>query len=211
MYLVSAGFSFPRFVHELDKLGFFTAHWIGIPGTVGGAIAVNASPGNGGSIGDDTISVLIFDIDSQTFIEVDNAWFVFEYRNTAIKSGKKKAIIWSAIIKMHKKDLVPQDIRNRYESHMQSKEIFQKGLEGANAGCFFKNPCNASTGKLIDDAGLKGMIIGNAMISQKHGNFIINTKNASSKDILDIAKYIKKVIFDKYNIKLEEEVVIVEY
>jgi UDP-N-acetylmuramate dehydrogenase len=82
-------------------------------------------------------------------------------------------------------------------------------VSSKSAGCIFKNPSGNFAGKLIDKAGLKGTRIGGAYVSYKHANFILNDGTAIANDILNLITKIKKTIFDKFGIELEEEIVIV--
>ena len=82
-------------------------------------------------------------------------------------------------------------------------------IEFPSAGSTFKRGENYITAKLIDDCGLKGYRIGGAEVSTKHAGFVINKENATSKDILDLIKYIKEKVYEKYNIKIEEEIEII--
>jgi len=100
---------------------------------------------------------------------------------------------------------------DRKESLKLIKEYAQKRkntqpLEYASAGCIFKNIPGKGAGRLIDQAGLKGTKIGQAMVSEKHANFIINLGNAKSEDVIKLIKLVKKTIKEKYNINLEEEI-----
>ena len=81
-------------------------------------------------------------------------------------------------------------------------------IEYPNFGSVFKRPEGYFVGKLVDDCGLKGYSIGGAQVSTKHSGFIINTGNATCKDVLDLISYIKGRVFEKFGVKLEEEVVI---
>ena len=83
-------------------------------------------------------------------------------------------------------------------------------LDLPSAGSVFKRPSVGFSSKYIDDAGLKGKRIGDAMVSHKHAGFIVNMENASSKDINSLIEYIKKEVYNKYNVRLEEEIIYVE-
>ncbi|MEW6096921.1 MAG: hypothetical protein AB1567_10430 [bacterium] len=82
-------------------------------------------------------------------------------------------------------------------------------VNSKSAGCIFKNPTGYFAGKLIDEAGLKGVRIGGAYVSHKHANFILNDGKASAEDILKLIEVIKNTVFNKFGVKLEEEIVIV--
>ena len=81
-------------------------------------------------------------------------------------------------------------------------------LEYPNFGSVFKRPEGYFVGKLVDDCGLKGYTIGGAQVSTKHSGFIVNISNATCKDVLDLIEYVKKMVYEKFNVMLQEEVVI---
>ena len=91
------------------------------------------------------------------------------------------------------------------------KRMNSQPLEYKNAGSVFKNPEGDFAGRMIESLGLKGYTIGGAQISEKHANFIINIKDATSKDIKNLIKYIKEKVFEKYNVDLELEQIIIEW
>jgi UDP-N-acetylmuramate dehydrogenase len=99
-----------------------------------------------------------------------------------------------------------RDLMNEY----LEKRINSQPLELPSAGSVFKRPLVGFSSKYIDDAGLKGKRIGDAMVSQKHAGFIVNMGNASSKDINDLIHYIKKDVYKKYGVMLEEEIIYIE-
>ena len=100
-------------------------------------------------------------------------------------------------------------IEQRMQEYKE-KRINSQPLDYPNAGSIFKRGDDFITAKLIDEAGLKGYQIGGAKISEKHAGFIVNTGKATSKDIIDLIEYVKKVIYEKYGKKLETEVRIIE-
>ncbi|MFH1461257.1 MAG: UDP-N-acetylmuramate dehydrogenase [Patescibacteria group bacterium] len=117
--------------------------------------------------------------------------------------NKIDQIIFSVVLELEK--------GNREKSKQLIKEYIQKRketqpLEYASAGCVFKNPPGQSAGRLIDQAGLKGTKIGQAMISDKHANFIINLGQAQAQDVIQLINLIKQTIKEKYQIELEEEI-----
>lgn len=176
----------------------------GIPGTLGGAIVQNAGC-YGTNISDKLISVSY--LENGKVFEIKNSECNFSYRDSIFKSNKNK-IILSAKFKFDFKN--KDEMLNIIKENNQKRKNSQP-LEYPNAGSVFRNPVNLSSGKLIDEAGLKGYNINDAYISSKHANFIINRGNATSKDIIDLINYIKKVILEKYNIELILEQEIIKY
>ncbi len=173
----------------------------GIPGTVGGALAMNAGVSRRAeklAIGDFVESVRVLDYNSNIKVLKRNQ-LRFKYR----QSNLAKYIILSASFKLipRSKLLVQNDIAG-YLARRRSTQDYSY----PNAGCVFKNPGNDSAGRLIDACGLKGAMVGAALVSRKHANFILNAGNASAKDVLDLIKLVKKEVKRKYNIVLEPEI-----
>ena len=146
---------------------------IGIPGTIGGAVKVNAS-----AFGQN-IKELVKNIKkiNKIIISVE----------LDLKKGNK------------------EDSLKIIKEYIQKRKNTQP-LEYASAGCIFKNTSGQGAGRLIDQAGLKGTKVGQAMISEKHANFIINLGGAKSDDVINLIKLVKQTIKDKFNLELEEEI-----
>lgn len=178
----------------LDKLEFLT----GIPGSIGGAIAMN-----GGCYGSDMSQILIsataLDFDGN-LIELKNSDFGFFYRGNKIS---KNFIFVEAVLKGEKStaEIVSQKISELNQQREQAQPIRAK-----TGGSTFKNPQNNSAWKLIDEAGCRGMIEGDAQISQKHCNFMINRGKASANNLIDLGNKVKKIVKEKSGIDLEWEI-----
>ncbi|MDZ7837154.1 MAG: hypothetical protein U5N58_03935 [Actinomycetota bacterium] len=104
------------------------------------------------------------------------------------------------------KDEAMEKIRNTIKQKKQTQPVGTK-----NAGCFFKNPAGYSAGKLIEDAGLKGLTYGDAMVSTKHANFLINRNQATAEDIYVLSRIVSETVFLKYDIRLENEVKVIGF
>lgn len=176
----------------------------GIPGTLGGSIVGNAGC-YGSQISDYLVDVTYLENGIVKTIAKEEC--KFSYRDSIFKSNKNK-IILSAKFKFNFKN--KDEMLSIIKENNQKRKNSQP-LEYPNAGSVFRNPVNLSSGKLIDEAGLKGYNINDAYVSIKHANFIINRGNATSKDIIDLINYIKKVILEKYNIELILEQEIIKY
>ena len=168
----------------------------GIPGTLGGAILMNASAF------DCSISEFITEIEvvrNGEVIQVKKNESLFEYRN----SGFKNDVILSA-----KFDLPTGDsdemmkIRHEYLQKRNQKQP----LNYPNCGSVFKNPAGKHAAMLIESAGLKGLQVGDAQVSEKHGNFIVNLGRAKASDVVQLMNRVRKVVFEKFGIVLEPEV-----
>ena len=127
----------------------------------------------------------------------------FGYRHTYFCNHPEYVII-SAKFVLKSGNL--EEIENKMKENSTARREKQP-LEYPNFGSVFKRPEGYFVGKLITDAGLKGFSIGGAQVSQKHAGFIINTGNATCKDIVDLIKHIQKIVYEKFNVKLETEVI----
>ena len=172
----------------------------GIPGTIGGAIYMNASA-YGFRISDYVSGVLAM-VDGK-IKEFSNEECEFGYR-TSVFQRLKNVIILEVNLKFDEKDEPNKLLKNAIKT-MQKRKFVQP-IETKNAGSVFKNPVGFSAGKLIEELGLKGFNIGGAKVSEKHANFIENFNNATFSDIVDLIKYIKNKVFEKYKIELDVEI-----
>ena len=170
----------------------------GVPGTLGGALTMNAGAW-GGEISENLIHVEV--INSKSEIQkIQKKDLNFSYRQS---SFNKDDILLSAKFNLKKAD---KDIIKENFIEAQSGRKKSQPLNKRSAGSLFKNPKNNSAGKLLDEAGLKGFSIGDAKISEKHANFFINDGDATSKDMLMLIKKAHKEVKDKFNVNLSLEV-----
>jgi UDP-N-acetylmuramate dehydrogenase len=175
----------------------------GIPGSVGGAVYMNA-----GAHGSDISKILtkahvLFEDGSIEWLSNDEMEFTYR---TSVLQKKRPGIVLEAEFQLTKGD------RTAIVSQMQKNKDYRKETQPWNfpcAGSIFRNPLPNYAGKLIEDAGLKGFQIGGAKISEMHGNFIVNAGNAKAKDVLDLIQYIKDTILNSNGIKMETEVEII--
>jgi len=170
----------------------------GVPGTLGGALVMNAGAW-GGEISENLVQVELIDEDGKLRYLQKNE-INFSYRQS---SFNKKDILLSAEFLLKKAD---KEIINKNFVEAQTGRKSTQPLNKRSAGSLFKNPKGHSAGKLIDEAGLKGFSVGQAKISDKHANFFINEGNASSKDMLQLIKKAHQTVKEKFNINLELEV-----
>lgn len=168
----------------------------GIPGSVGGAVRMNAG-GNFGDIGASVESVVLMDSEGQVF-ERQKPDLEFQYRWTNITAK----FIVAAKIKLTPAE-PDQILRTIKEIWIYKKN--SQPLNTKNAGCVFKNPRGLSAGALIDRAGLKGKQIGGAQISDKHANFIVAHQGCKSADILKLINLARQTVKDQFDIELELE------
>jgi len=169
----------------------------GIPGTIGGGVRMNAG-GKFGDIGGVIRKVLVMSEDGTVFERLKDD-LVFDYRSTNISAK----FILRATLELEEDD--PSAIMKRTKEIWMYKRNTQP-LNTKNCGCMFKNPRGLSAGALIDQAGLKGMKVGGAEVSEKHANFIVAHPGCSADDVLKLVKIIQEKVFEKNEVHLESEV-----
>jgi len=169
----------------------------GIPGSVGGALAMNAG-GAFGDIGSVVDSVDVMADTGETFTRF-RADLAFGYRSTNISSK----FILGAEFRLAEDD--PHRILKQVKQIWMYKKNTQP-LGAGNAGCIFKNPRGLSAGALIDRAGLKGRTVGGAMVSEKHANFILVDSSATASDVLKLINIIRETVYKKSEVYLELEI-----
>ncbi len=173
----------------------------GIPGTVGGAVIMNAGAfgKNFGSV----VQEIHLITPKGDLVYRNKSQLRFSYRKLEIEKG---AVAVRALLRLDRgsKETVAGLIKEYLKKRKESQP-----LEYPSAGSVFKNPPNQYAAKLIENAGLKGSRIGGAMISEKHANFIVNTGGAKAKDILDLLYLAREKVKKKSGIELEPEIRIV--
>lgn len=174
----------------------------GIPGTIGGAVRMNAGA-NGKEMKDIVKTVTCMDLDGNRKV-FTNEEMEFSYRKSIIFS--KKYIVTEVEIELKKGN--KQEIKEKMEEYSKSRKEKQP-LEYPSAGSTFKRGNDFITSKLIDEAGLKGLSVGGAEVSTKHAGFIINKNNATAKDVLDLTQKVKEEIYNKFGKKIELEIEII--
>lgn len=175
----------------------------GIPGTIGGAIRMNAGAYDG-EIKDIVQDVTYLDYEDLKIKKITNKECNFEYRHSVFCENKN--IILSATFKLE--NGIKEEIANRMNEFAKSRKEKQP-LEYPSAGSTFKRGTDFITAKLIDECGLKGYQIGGAQVSEKHAGFIINKENATAKDIIDLVEYVKKTVKEKTGKSIDLEVEII--
>lgn len=207
-FAAAAGVKLQSFCRiAVDKGAKGMSFAIGIPGTIGGAIAMNA----GTSLGSmqDVIEAVTFLLPDKKVVELKKDKLDFRYRglnlnNDVFENKKVSPVIIEGCFHLTKGNR--EAIKKDGEQIRKARRLSQPTTL-PNAGCFFKNPVSGeSAGKLIELAGLKGSQVGGAKISEKHANFMVNTGNASAKDFLTLMEAVKKKVFERFHIMLEPEV-----
>lgn len=199
---VEAGASLKSLANKALDLGLGGLEAIsGIPGTVGGAVYMNA--GAYGSEIKDVVTKIRF-IKDDSIAELDASEANFAHRRSIFQD--KGYIILGAYFKLEKKD--KKDIEEEQRDYTQRRKDKQP-LEYPSAGSVFKRPEGYYASKLIEDAGLKGLSVGGAMVSKKHSGFIINTGSASFDDVVTLIEKVKAIVLEKFAVSLEEEIRII--
>jgi len=167
----------------------------GIPGTLGGAILMNAGA-YGGEISNFIKTVEVVDDVEIKFLTKEECGFTYR------KSNLERKIILSAEFELPFGDKAKARERRK---ELLIKRNQSQPVDVPNAGSIFKNPVGNYAGRLIEQAGLKGLTIGGAKVSEKHANFIVNFNNASANDVIELMKVIQETVFNKFGILLEPE------
>ncbi len=175
----------------------------GIPGTVGGGIFMNAGA-YGGFIESCVDSVVIYYLPEQRLYELTREQCKFAYRHSLFQE-MGGCVILSAVFRLEQGD--PEEIAAKMR-RLNEQRREKQPLELPSAGSFFKRPEGHFAGALIEQAGLKGYSVGGAQISEKHAGFVVNTGNASSHDVYDLAVHVRQVVWEKFHVGLDPECII---
>ena len=204
MVTVGSGYMLPKLALECAKKNLSGLEFAsGIPATIGGAIYQNA-----GAYGEQMDKVIknVTVLDDQGDIKILNkSELKLGYRDSILKH---KSLICLEVVLELKQDSY-QNIKQKMHDNLLNRKEKQP-LEYPSAGSVFRNPPGYSAGKLIEDAGLKGFKVGDAMVSLKHANFIVNTGHASGEDVLKLIKIIQEKVKEKTGILLEVEQEVLE-
>ena len=171
----------------------------GIPGTLGGAVVMNAGA-YGGEIKDVLKEVTVMDGDGKIFT-LPASELEMGYRTSIIKTAGY--LVLSARIALSEGKEEDIKARTRELSEMRTQK---QPLDYPSAGSTFKRPEGYFAGKLIMDSGLRGYSVGGAMVSEKHCGFVINKGNATAEDVVSLMKHVTEVVREKYGVTLEPEV-----
>lgn len=175
----------------------------GIPGTIGGAMVMNAGA-HGREMKDIVDAVTYYNCENDEIETIKKEECNFEYRNSKFKNSN--VIIIKAILKLQKANSI--EIKQKMDEYKQFR-IEKQPIEYPSAGSTFKRGADFITAKLIDEAGLKGYTIGGAQVSEKHAGFIINKNNATATDIINLIEEVQKIAYEKFNKKIELEIEII--
>lgn len=201
--IVGSGASLIKTAHIAMKNGLTGLEFAsGIPGTVGGAVFMNAGA-YGGEIKDVLESILVLDRNNglrlKTVEELEPG-----YRKTNIEENGE--IILEATFRLKNGDYY--EIKNKVEELTKLRREKQP-LDSPSCGSVFKRPPGLYAGKLIQDSGLQGYRVGGAVVSTKHANFILNDNNASATDYIKVIDHVRTTVYEKFGVWLELEVRII--
>lgn len=173
----------------------------GIPGTIGGAVVMNAGA-YGGEMKDIVSSVDILEEDGS----------IRAYSGSEMKFGYRKSIVDNSKVVVGVKLSLSHGSRDEINARMEELKTARMEKQPWNypsAGSTFKRPEGYYAGKLIDDSGLRGYRVGGAMVSEKHCGFVVNYDNATAKDVLTLMDNVRQIVYDKFSVELEPEVRII--
>lgn len=202
--IVDAGYSLVALATSISKKGLSGLEFAsGIPGSVGGAVYMNA-----GAHGSDiskilTKALILFEDGHMEWLS--NEEMEFSYR-TSVLQKKRPGIVVRAVFQLSEGE------KEKIQAEMKKNKDYRKDTQPWNlpcAGSIFRNPLPNFAGKLIEEAGLKGFSIGGAKISEMHGNFIVNSGGATAEDVLSLIQYVKNKIYESKQITMETEVEII--
>ena len=174
---------------------------IGVPGTVGGALRMNAGA-YGMQIGSYVREVKVYRAATRRIEILRGEQISFEYRHTSFSPDDMMLAVRLELPSKPYKEIL-QGIRICNEKRRASQPLGQK-----SAGCIFKNPPDASAGRMIDELGLKGLSVGDARVSERHANFFVNAGKASAADMLSLISDVRTRVQSAFRVQLENEVVI---
>ncbi|EIF13083.1 UDP-N-acetylenolpyruvoylglucosamine reductase [Bacillus sp. 5B6] len=201
---VGGGYSVVRLATSMSKKGMSGLEFAaGIPGSIGGAVYMNA-----GAHGSDMSEILVkarILFEDGTIEWLTNEEMDFSYR-TSVLQKKRPGVCLEAVLQLEQKE------REAITAQMQQNKDYRKNTQPYSspcAGSIFRNPLPNHAGNLVEKAGLKGHQIGGAKVSEMHGNFIVNAGGATAKDVLDLIEYVKKTIREQYDVDMHTEVEII--
>ncbi len=195
-----SGVSFTKLAFEMCKKGYSGLEFAyGIPGTVGGAVYMNAGA-YGGEAKDVIIKVYSCDKNGNT-LEFSNEECKFDYRTSAFVDNGLVIIGAEFVLTKADAEKCVDDAKE-----IMQKRIDKQPLEYPSCGSTFKRPTGYFAGKLIQDSGLMGFTIGGAQVSLKHAGFVINKDNATTEDVLSLMRYVREKVKENYGVTLEEEI-----
>lgn len=193
------GVDMTKLIRKTVRLGLAgLENLAGIPGTVGGGIAMNCG-GRYGEIGAAVHGVRVVGPDGKLY-ERDHDDLEFGYRHCSLGAD----CVTHAVFELHEVD--PADLELRFREIWMYKQNTQPPLGAQSVGCIFRNPSGRSAGEIIDRAGLKGMRLGSAYVSDRHANFVLADPGGRASDVINLIRLVGQRVEDQCGIRLEPEV-----
>lgn len=201
VWTVGAAAPLPGLVTALQERGVAgLEHLAGIPGSAGGAAAMNAGSAEQG-FGEVVMQARVMDSSGKEHIWTAKE-LAFGYRHSALSGGGVIALGFSLLLSGLEE---PEELGRRARERRDAKTATQP-LAFASAGCIFRNPHDTSAGRLLDEAGCKGMVEGGAEVSGLHANFIINAAGATARDVAVLAARMRDAVRQRCGVVLEPEI-----
>lgn len=199
---IQAGCSLKRFIDFAGEQSLSGPEYLsGIPGTVGGALAMNA--GAHGKEMDEFVHSLEVMGNDGNIEEIERDQLEFSYRSLHLEKG---SVILSALFRLEREE---RDVIEERKEEFWKKRRETQPIDSFSAGCVFKNPPGISAGRLIEETGLKGTKVGGALVSPLHANFIINSGDATARDVIALMELMKKKVYEAKGVEFELEIQLV--
>jgi UDP-N-acetylmuramate dehydrogenase len=201
--VAQAGAGLDRLCHQAAEAGLAGLTWAaGIPGTVGGAVWMNAGA-NGGEVGGSVRHVRVLTLAGER-LSLERGELDFSYRHSALQ-GQPLVV---TEVEFELADGSPAEIRREMYEVIEQR-LTKQPLKERSAGCIFKRPPRDFAGRLIECSGCKGLQVGGAQISPKHAGFIVNVGGATARDVLELVEQVRQRVHDEHGVWLEREVCVV--
>lgn len=196
-----AGESLPKLAWQAAKQGWSGLEWaVGIPGTVGGALVMNAGA-HGGCTADVLTEVHALDRDG-TIQVLKPEHMAFQYRSSILQQSPRPVLL--GVFQLHANQSAEQ-VKATTQSHLDHR-LSTQPYDWPSCGSVFRNPLPRTAGWLIEQSGLKGYSLGGAQVAQKHANFILNSGNATATDIFNLIHYVQQKVEENWSLLLKPEV-----
>ena len=201
--IADCGVKGPKLAQEVAQKGLSGLEFmIGFPGSIGGEVYMNASA-NSQAISDCLIYATCFDPKEQCVKKYTKDELGFAYRTS--RCQKENLIVLQVEFELKQKTV--DEIKSKMEENLSFRKNHQPSLALPNCGSVFKNPQGDSAGRLLDSIGAKNMYVGGVKVWENHANFIVNTNNGSSTDVLELMYKMYTEVKNRYNIELEPEII----
>ena len=200
--IVEAGKSLPKLAKQAARKGWAGLEWaVGIPGTVGGAVVMNAGA-HGGCTADNLIEAHVLNPDGTVEILPASA-LMYAYRSSILQQEDRRPLIRAVLQLQPGAD--PEVVQTTTQTHL-SHRLNTQPYDWPSCGSVFRNPLPRSAGWLIEQTGLKGYQLGGAQVAQKHANFILNCGHATASDIFNLIRHVQHRVEQKWSLSLHPEV-----